>query len=440
MKNARANEKRRRGQGVPAPSFDYIAEMGGRTRRHKYLRDLRQFTFPIAIAILTQAAVYFVFILRNPRSDWNNMVLAVAALGLVPVLAGFVLTAFRRHDAPVVSSAMVVVVLYSMAISLLSAFRLPVSYVAIAACVPVGVGIMAYANIRFHRTVTVRAALAAFEGAQGVLNLIGRHVPVLPGPQADLSEIDLLLIDPKSHHTESWSALLAQCYLAGIEIMPWTRYMELRNGRLDVSSFDVSHIVYSPSQLLYARAKRLLDLFAVLVSLPITLPIGFIVAAYIFLRDGGPVIFVQIRRGFGGKRFRVYKFRTMYKGTSGGATVEGDSRIIKGCRIVRKLRLDELPQLFNILIGDMSLIGPRPVAEEIARKTERHEPKYALRSLVLPGITGWAQVSSGYAGNIDQEIEKLSYDLYYIKHLSLDLEILIMFKTIRTVLFGTGAR
>ena len=108
--------------------------------------------------------------------------------------------------------------------------------------------------------------------------------------------------------------------------------------------------------------------------------------------------------------------------------------------MLRKLRLDELPQLFNILRGDMSLIGPRPVAEYVAKSSERVEPKYALRSLVLPGITGWAQVTSGYAATTEEEIEKLSYDLYYIKNLSFDLDLIVLFKTIRTVLFGSGAR
>src|SRR5690606_28806055 len=116
------------------------------------------------------------------------------------------------------------------------------------------------------------------------------------------------------------------------------------------------------------------------------------VAIYIGLRDSFPVIFVQIRRGYGGRRFRMYKFRTMYRGSEGGATDIGDSRIIPGCNLIRKFRFDEIPQLFNILRGDMSLIGPRPVAEYVARSSALVEPKYELRSLVLPGITGWAQV------------------------------------------------
>lgn len=130
----------------------------------------------------------------------------------------------------------------------------------------------------------------------------------------------------------------------------------------------------------------------------------------------------------------------MYHGRQGGATRTNDDRIIKGCRVLRRLRLDELPQLINIWRGEMSLVGPRPVAEYVAQASEAEEPKFIHRTMVLPGITGWAQVNSGYAGTTQEEINKLSYDLYYIKHLSFDLDVLIILSTISTVLFGRGAR
>src|SRR5690606_33327055 len=111
-----------------------------------------------------------------------------------------------------------------------------------------------------------------------------------------------------------------------------------------------------PSQLLYSRIKRYLDIAFVLIFLPVLVLISATASAYIYVRDPGPVLFVQIRRGYGNRPFRMYKFRTMYQGTAGGTTVAGDSRIIPGCGILRKLRIDELPQFFNILRGDMSLI------------------------------------------------------------------------------------
>lgn len=431
--------RRKSGPHYPVRNLSYITSQGGRTRHHRYLRELRSFAAPVVVAIGLQAVVYIAILTRTGRSDWINVLWSIGTLTCVPVLAAATLSAFRRHETPVVTASIVSIGLFSVAVSVLSALRVPVSYLGLFWCLPVALIVMIYANFRFHRTLGAGTALAPFARAAEVRRELG-DVPILSGPDADLTGIEIVLIDPREHHNEVWSAFLANCYLSSIEIMPWTRYLEVRRGRLDVASFDITHLNYSPSQLLYARIKRGLDIVAVIASVPLTLPIAALVALFLYFLDGNPVIFVQIRRGFGGHRFRMYKFRTMYKGTGGGSTTIGDARIMPGCRLIRRLRFDELPQLLNILRGDMSLIGPRPVAEYVARASERIESKYSLRSLVLPGITGWAQVTSGYAATTDEEIEKLSYDLYYIKHLSFDLDLLVLFKTVRTVIFGSGAR
>lgn len=431
--------RRKLGPDYPVRDLSYVTAQGGRTKRHKYLREVRTFFWPVVTTIVLQCLVYGYVITRPGRTDWGNMAAAMLALSLVPLLSAAVLSAFRRTETPIVISGVVAIALFSVSVSVLSALRVPVSYLGLAACLPITTVLTAYANLRFQRQRDDSVALAPFSRATEISKELGA-IPILAGPHADLTGIEILLIDPLEHHSQEWSALLAACYLGGIEVLPWTRYLEEKLGRLDVSSFDTSHLSYSPSQLLYARVKRFFDLAGAIVTLPVTLPIAAVVALYIYLRDGGPVIFVQIRRGYGGHRFRMYKFRTMYKGTAGGSTSDGDRRIIPGCTLIRKIRFDEIPQIFNIIKGDMSLIGPRPVAEYVARSSETKEPKYALRSLVLPGITGWAQVTSGYAATTEQELAKLSYDLYYIKHLSLDLDLLVLFKTVKTVLFGTGAR
>lgn len=436
---AAKQSRRKRGPQYPSRDLSYVTDQGGRTRRHRYLSELRVFLLPVCLTIALTALVYVLIITRDERSDWGNILSAIVVLSGVPILSAATLAAFRRHGSPIVASTVVSVAWFSVAVSVLSAMRIPVSYQGIAACLPVVVFLSAVANIRFQRTLNAAVALLPFHGAQAVAEQVG-GIPILSGPDADIGDLEILMIDPNEHHSNEWSALLTQCYLSGVEIMPWSRYLEVRLGRLDVGTFEIAHLAYSPSQIIYARCKRLVDLVAVLLSLPITLPIAALVAVYIGLRDGFPVIFVQVRRGYGGRRFRMYKFRTMYKGSEGGSTAVADNRVIPGCGIIRKLRFDEIPQLYNILRGDMSLIGPRPVAEYVARSSAIVEPKYELRSLVLPGITGWAQIKSGYAGNTEEELEKLSYDLYYIKHLSLDLDLVVLFKTVQTVLFGVGAR
>jgi lipopolysaccharide/colanic/teichoic acid biosynthesis glycosyltransferase len=430
---------RRTGSDYPIRNLSYVTALGGRTRRHRYFREARSFLAPVAVAIAVEIGIYASFIIRANRDDWHNFILVVAAVACIPMLTAAVLAAFRRHSSPIIATIVITAVWFSVAVSLLSAFRIAISYQALGASLPALIIIMAYANVRFHRTVALRVAMAPFPEASSVAAELG-GIPIIEGPNADIGHLEVLLIDPKEHHSDKWSGLLAECYLGGIDIVPWTKYVEVRQGRLDVSSFDISHLAYSPSQILYARCKRFIDVSVVLLTLPLTLFIALLVAAYLGLRDGFPVIFVQIRRGYGGRRFRMYKFRTMYTGSEGGFTGLADVRVIPGCGLIRKFRFDEIPQLYNILIGDMSLIGPRPVAEYVARSSSAIEGKYELRSLVLPGITGWAQVKSGYASTVDEEIVKLSYDLYYIKHLSFDLDVVILFNTIRTVIFGIGAR
>ncbi|MBU2366806.1 MAG: sugar transferase [Alphaproteobacteria bacterium] len=395
---------------------------------------------PVITAILGGSLIYAVFFMSAGRSDWKNFGFALAMTASIPVVSALVLTAARRNAYPVVSALSVTIILALFAITLLSAIRLPLSYSGFAGVLPFIVLVMAYANVKFHRAVQDRFAIAAFPGAEQLQAQLPGRPPIVAHDEDDLGDIEYLMIDPAHHHTREWLTLLERCYLSNIEVLPWTRTIEVQLGRVDVKSFEVSHISYSPTQLAYAKLKRFFDIAAVILSLPITLPLAGCVAAYVFLRDGGPVIFIQDRRGLGKVVFRMYKFRTMYKDAGAAPTKKNDQRIIPGCGLIRRARLDELPQLLNILRGDMSLIGPRPAAEYLARMTETAEPKSALRSLVLPGITGWAQVTSGYAATTEEELDKLAYDLYYIKYLSFDLDVQILFRTIRTVLSGHGAR
>lgn len=437
----RRTSRRPRPRRPASNDLSHLADMGVRTRRHRYWRDTLAFVGSVLVAATLQTAIYVAFFSRTARDDWHNAVFAVAVLGLVPVFAAITLGAFRRHEAPIMASVAVVAVYFSFAVTFLSALRIPVSYAGLIATLPAAMLVMAVANIRFHAAPSARVGLIEFDGDVAVHRLLNdTDVAPIAHPDTDIFTFDTVLIEPSKHHTAKWSGLLARCYVAGVDIMPWTRFVEIRLGRVHVPGFDISHLTYSPSQLIYARTKRLLDLAAVLVTLPLTIPLATLTALYIALLNGAPVFFVQHRRGFAGRVFRMYKFRTMYNGTGGDLTIVGDKRIIPGGRILRKLRLDELPQLYNILVGDMSLIGPRPVAEYVARASIKHEPKYALRNLILPGITGWAQVTSGYAATTEEEIEKLAYDLYYIKHLSFDLDLQILFKTVKTIMLGTGAR
>jgi len=189
------------------------------------------------------------------------------------------------------------------------------------------------------------------------------------------------------------------------------------------------------------RLKRILDVIAVSVLLLLLAPVMALVALLVRLESPGPAIFRQVRVGEGKKIFMLYKFRSMRADAeSQGPQWTGinDARITRLGRILRVTRLDELPQLWNVLRGDMSFIGPRPERPEFTEMLEKQIPYYDSRHLVKPGITGWAQVLYPYGASVDDAREKLQYDLYYIKHYSLLLDIAIVFKTIRVVLLGRG--
>jgi len=191
------------------------------------------------------------------------------------------------------------------------------------------------------------------------------------------------------------------------------------------------------------RSKRAFDLIVALIGLVLTAPL--LAAIAVVVRGSGrPILFTQTRLGERGKQFRMYKFRTMIpSGEADGRArwaEELDPRVTRAGRVLRRTRLDELPQLWNVLRGEMSIVGPRPERPEFMRVLDEKVPFWNRRLLVKPGVTGWAQVRSGYAADHDSTIRKLSYDLWYLRHRTLLLDVLICARTLATVVSGAGAR
>lgn len=189
----------------------------------------------------------------------------------------------------------------------------------------------------------------------------------------------------------------------------------------------------------FARLKRISDLLLAATGLLFTLPLLPVVAAAIWLEDRGPVFFRQQRIGRNRVPFNVIKLRSMRVHQEGPVyTAESDARVTRIGRLLRATRLDELPQLWNVLVGDMSLIGPRAEWAKLVEEYEKKIPCYHFRHLVKPGITGWAQVNYPYGASLDDTLRKLEYDLYYIRHFSFVLDASIVLKTIHIMLFGKG--
>jgi exopolysaccharide biosynthesis polyprenyl glycosylphosphotransferase len=190
----------------------------------------------------------------------------------------------------------------------------------------------------------------------------------------------------------------------------------------------------------YSSLKRFLDFLVALVLLTVISPVFLFVSIAILVCDGSPVFYSQSRTGFHGIPFTLHKFRTMRVGSdaSDSYTREGDVRVTRIGHILRKTRLDELPQLWNVLRGDMSMIGPRAEWVRLVSRYEKEIPHYHFRHLVRPGITGWAQVNYPYGASLHDTLEKLSYDLYYIRNFSLRLDASVILKTLHVMFFGKG--
>jgi exopolysaccharide biosynthesis polyprenyl glycosylphosphotransferase len=189
--------------------------------------------------------------------------------------------------------------------------------------------------------------------------------------------------------------------------------------------------------------KRTFDLIISLVAIVLTLPLMAMVAVAIWVESGTPVIFRQERTGLGGRLFNILKFRSMHQNAEAGGPVwaaDDDCRITRVGRFIRKYRFDELPQLINIVRGEMSLVGPRPERPVFCRMLEEKIPLFAQRYSVRPGLTGWAQIKYQYGSTIEENMTKLEYDLFYIKYMSSFLDLAILFETAKVVLARRGAK
>jgi sugar transferase (PEP-CTERM system associated) len=239
---------------------------------------------------------------------------------------------------------------------------------------------------------------------------------------------------------------LLECRLQGINVEDWPTFYEKQTGKILVTNLRPSWLIFSDGFVKTDTTrivKRAMDVGLAFIGLVLALPLMIVAACAIKLTSKGPVLFRQQRVGERGRVFVLKKFRSM----SVDAEINGpvwaaarDPRVTRVGRLLRRTRLDELPQFWNVLAGDMSFVGPRPERPEFVATLQREIPFYMGRHSVRPGITGWAQVRHRYAASIEDSMEKLQYDLYYIKNLSPLLDLVILLSTLQVVLFTRGAR
>jgi sugar transferase (PEP-CTERM system associated) len=277
--------------------------------------------------------------------------------------------------------------------------------------------------------------------------LVSNDVPLVT-IAADL-EIDEIVVAMDDRRQQYPLKDLLDCRLAGIEVIELASFLERETGKVYLDILIPSWMIFGAGfrrDVLRRYTETAFDIAASFALLLMALPVMAITVLAIKLEEGisAPVLYGQPRVGFGGRVFRVLKFRSMRidaekDGRARWATAN-DDRVTRVGRFIRKVRIDELPQLFNVLAGRMSFVGPRPERPEFVKQLNESIPYYDVRHAVKPGITGWAQLCYPYGASELDATEKLQYDLYYVKNHSLVFDILILLQTVEVILFGKGAR
>ncbi len=294
------------------------------------------------------------------------------------------------------------------------------------------------------------AGLAALAGDTGSAHftVVGHRPSTDPVDETLLAEALRLRVDEIvvfGGVSQASSAALLRCRVHGIAVTDHQSFWERETGRVHLDDLQPTWLIFSDGfrvSRIDDAGKRAFDIMISLIGLVLVAPIMLVVACLIPLESRGPILYTQKRVGRHGREFVLYKFRSMRSDAEADGVpqwaVRNDRRITAFGKWLRQLRLDELPQFFNVLKGDMSLIGPRPERAYFVEQLGQTIPYYDLRHLVRPGITGWAQVSYKYTDSVEDARIKFSYDLYYLKNRGLVLDLLIMLQTVQVVLFPKG--
>ena len=295
------------------------------------------------------------------------------------------------------------------------------------------------------RGVTRRIAVVPYGAVERLDGINGIDWLSLKRPRlADARGCDAIVADFSADLPDEWEAFLADAALAGRIVYQVKQLAESLTGRVELEHLSENSFGSLVPARGYFHLKGLIDFLWALALLPVVLPVMGAIALAIRFDSEGPVLFRQQRVGYAGRHVTVYKFRTMRQIKHGQQRRDDllvdEDRITRVGRILRRHRLDELPQIFNILKWQMSWIGPRPEAEVLSAWYTSEIPFYRYRHVVKPGISGWAQVNQGYVAGVDDVYVKLQYDFYYVKYFSPWLDLLIFLRTVKTVLTGWGAR
>lgn len=288
---------------------------------------------------------------------------------------------------------------------------------------------------------------AALQHLERIIAMPGANPPAMTRLEQirsveDARHCDGIMVERGATADPARTRQLTQYKMGHVRMYSVERIGEMLTGRVGLDHIDENFFDDYADHYLYEYIKRAIDIVGVIALAPLALPAGLAVALAVSLETQGGALFRQRRIGLFGKPFTMLKFRSMGVDRQAPAqfAARHDPRVTRVGRIIRKYRLDEIPQLWNVLVGDMSFIGPRPEQVPMVDAFSESIPYYPYRHMVRPGLSGWAQVQQGYVGSHEETVTKLSYDLYYVKHCSVALDLLIGVKTLRTLVTGYGAR
>jgi len=263
------------------------------------------------------------------------------------------------------------------------------------------------------------------------------------------SQVEIVVADLHENHSSVWNEYITEAVMSGTPVYHYKQILEQTTGRVEVNHLSENTLGSLNPNDFYLKAKSIADVLIAAALLVLLSPIILLVAILVRLDSPGPALFRQARTGYRKRPFTLYKIRTMRiepvatseeEKRDAAMTKVGDPRITRLGAFLRRTRLDELPQLINIVKGEMSLIGPRPEALALSQWYEQEIPFYHYRHIIKPGVTGWAQINQGHVVDVSDIKEKLNLDFYYVKNFSFWLDVLICIRTLRTMVNGKGAR
>ncbi|MEM7689127.1 MAG: sugar transferase [Pseudomonadota bacterium] len=294
--------------------------------------------------------------------------------------------------------------------------------------------------------------IVPFGNSDAMEEMEGFPIRRLKRPDIPADRAANIVADFRADLPPEWERLLARASLAGVPVYHYKQLTESITGQVKIEALSENSLGSLMPNRSYTPVKRLIDIVGSVMLIAALLPFMAVLALAIWAQDRETPFFVQTRTGLGGRPFRMYKFRSMTtcavvsdavsdeRARDDAITQDDDARITRIGGFIRKYRIDELPQLFNVLKGEMSLIGPRPEANALADWYEENLAFYAYRNILKPGLTGWAQVNQGHVATLEDIDVKLQYDFYYIKYFSFWLDVLIVMRTIHTIATGFGSK